>query len=161
MTVELWSKTPTSISLEKHEASWLAALIDGEGTIGVYKGVRAENRSGFKYRPIIMIYNSHLPLMQHIASLLPGWLSLHNKGRAASQKHKLLYKFMVSSKHHVDLVDAILPFLIVKAEQARIVRQMCCLMHSGSNRESATNHEVYENMYLQTRALNQRGTGEI
>lgn len=157
--IELWCPLPQSISLEKHEASWLAALIDGEGTISIYRSARKENKSGWKYRPVVEINNTSMALMQKIASLVPGWLTIHNKARNQKHGHKILYRFMTSTRHMVDLIDEVSPFLIVKHNQSKVVRRMCELMHKGNSRDSGLHHELYDGFYLQCKALNQRGLG--
>lgn len=154
--VESWFPEVSAVNLEAHEASWLAALIDGEGTLGIYKQSRPENRSGWKYRGVVQICNTHLGLLQHVSGLLPGWLTVKDR-RPGEPQYKILYSFMVSAKHIVDLLDAVSPFLIVKKKQAGILKQFCTLMADTTNRGCAANHEVYDRMWQEMKILNKRG----
>jgi hypothetical protein len=152
-----WYDLPTGVDLDPVEASWLAALIDGEGTIGIGREVRPANVSGYKYRSIIGIYNSHLPLVQKVASLIPGALNALTEARARAGNWKTVYRFTVPAQHQLELIDAVSPYLIVKYRQAQIVRRMCQMSREVTNRGAAANHEIYERMYMEMKALNKRG----
>lgn len=156
--IESWYPEISAVNLEVYEASWLAALIDGEGSISIHRQARKQNASGYKYRPVVEISNTNMPILQKVASLIPGWISNQNRGRTLNLGHKPLYKFMASTKCMVELLDEVRPFLIIKHEQALIVKGMCELLRREPNRQAAANHEIFERMWLEMKALNTRGS---
>jgi hypothetical protein len=156
-STERWYSQPTSVQLEKHEASWLAGLIDGEGSIGIHKSFRSSGT--VKYRPVVVVSNTHLGLIQRIASLIPGSIKIHNLGRHIAMSHKVLYQFNVRAIYQLELLEAISPFLIIKYTQAQLLSRMCTLLRESPNRGAVTHHAVFERLWQECRELNKRGTG--
>lgn len=96
--------SPISIKLpDQDRISYLAGLIDGEGSIKIRKG---------KY-PFVAIYNTHEGLMNWLLQEIGGRVGKDNRGREPQ------YYWTISAARDVYcLVKAIYSYLIVKKQDA-------------------------------------------
>jgi hypothetical protein len=118
-------KIGEKIRMKKHDAAWLAAAIDGEGTIGIYRNA-----------PKISIANNSREFLEKAFRICRrcGGISVRqrktDRGRTVVRARDvkgmsgvlLTYSFTVA---RIDVVEnvlrEILPFLIIKKENARRV----------------------------------------
>jgi hypothetical protein len=149
--VESWYPEVSAVNLEAHEASWLAALIDGEGTIGLYKEARPERNYGWRFRAQIAISNTNLSIIQKVASLLPGRIELKTR---RIEGHKPAYVFVLATPYIEEALSAIKPFLIIKRKQSGILLSFCEAKRTNS---LEVNHELYDRMSQEMATLNRRG----
>lgn len=97
------------------ERSWpyLAGLIDGEGTIQVNR------TSTGSYEMRVKIGNTDLRLMKWLISHFGG--VYYTETNRNPLKHKTLYQWRISGKKNAEnLLLGILPYLVLKPEQAKI-----------------------------------------
>ena len=96
------------LAMSEYVRGFIGALIDGEGWIG-YKG-KAHRR------PLIVVVNTSLPLLQHARSVTGvGSIGVRKKQR---EHYKTQYAWRIQDKHAFRLLSAIAPTLIVKKERA-------------------------------------------
>lgn len=127
---------------------YLAALVDGEGSIGVHRQVhrRATNPS-FKVR--LRVSNQSRILMDALVDSYGG--SVYKSTRC--------FEWCVWSRQALALIEAILPHLVIKGEQARTALEFRPLIwqrhatHPVTPQEHAQRVQLYERM----KALNARG----
>lgn len=107
--------------LKKWEASWLAGVIDSDGSMGLYKGKGKEGR-------IVVVQASNVcrPFLKSIRKTIGCGStayhvpSLSHKGR----KPMFLYSLKGAKRCHT-LLKQIVPFLIVKKQKAkRIINEL-------------------------------------
>lgn len=152
---------PVSVpQLSAAQASWLAALVDGEGTIGIYRMGRTDGGSKYKYVGLLEISNTCKPLLEQAAVFVgdKSFISNHNPGNVRKKGHKPLYKLLLKCRTTPLVLKQILPWLIVKREQAKLVIEYYDAVHNAPL-NSSSKHEVFEMFYNKSRALNKRGTG--
>lgn len=137
--------------LTRREATYIAGVMDGEGTISIHK----EKRSPVAYYPRLGVVNTSLELMLWLKKKLhfniPQKL---DKGRRESWK--TCYCGTLSGYKVYPLLKRILPSLIVKRKQAELVIAFLeeRLKHVESNL-GYTGEEIQ--LYKEVRALNKRG----
>ncbi len=103
--------------------AWLAGFIDGEGYIGLTFQIKRETPTSARsprYHPYLIITNTHKAVIEYIQILL-GVGRVYNFSRK-NIKFKNAYQIKISQSNDLQAVlTAILPYLRVKSEQARIV----------------------------------------
>ena len=144
------------LSLSHTEAaSYIAGFFDGEGHFGI-KAPRAQHMY-----PILTVTNTHLGVILLIKEALERWdvvvgRVLDFPGRSG-RNHKDAFRIIISSRadNVVKFLDIILPYLIVKSEQAELIIQFCKLRMA--NHSSKTFEDEEYSIYLQVKMLNRRG----
>jgi DNA modification methylase len=100
------------------DAAWLAALIDGEGTITISRNKRSEKNPAHAdiFQVQVSIANTCVPLLDKAARLMGGIEVRLNKGGT----NRPIYAVRTSGEKAVAVINAIKPWLIDKAVQADI-----------------------------------------
>lgn len=154
VAVKIWGEVPL-LELSEPQKSWVAALIDGEGTIGVWKEVRLGNKSGVRYRAVVQVSNSNMQLLETFQVCVRGYA--HRKGRKQQNPHhKPVFGVTVSRRAVQSLLEQIKPFLVAKRQQAEVALEFCRVMEATPMRASI-NHDVFESLYQECKRLNRRG----
>jgi len=112
--------------VDEHFYPYLAGFLDGEGCITVIHQSH-RNSNGNKtliLSPRVTIYNSHLGVIKYIYSQLGfGDIQIRQWEKLQRRTHYQLdfhnYEWIVS------LLQPLLPYLVVKAEQAKLVVEYC------------------------------------
>lgn len=100
--------------------------------------MQPENGTGIH----VFITNTYLPILNKLKDTFGGSVTLRNK---SNPKHRTIYQWRISSKEGCrKFLQAILPFLIEKKEQAILGIQFCDLPALKVNRFSKRYEEVLE-----------------
>ncbi len=94
--------------------AYLAGLIDGEGTIGLYL---KNKRKDFSLR--VSVYGTEEVLMDWLLLNIGG--SVNRVGRRRNPNYKQEYSWYVSSSNACELLKMVLPYLVIKLAKARLV----------------------------------------
>ncbi len=146
--------------VEKTTWSYLAALFDGEGTFSIYQNsgnyhttVTGEKKQYTFTNTRISVYNSDIRLMDWLVSNFGGVYYVH---RRAKDIHKLGYDWRPKGKKNAEeLILGILPYLVIKKEQANLVLQY---MRLGSSQGSERNDvDARRLLMIECQKLNKRG----
>jgi LAGLIDADG endonuclease len=99
--------------MSKEEASYLAGLIDGEGTVTLTKREKNAQRT-----LTITIANTELDLLEYPVSIIGA--GVITRKRVRNQKHKLSYAYRVTGRQALSILSQILPYLrSYKKERAK------------------------------------------
>lgn len=106
------------------QASYLAGFIDGEGTI------TANNRRIFNGEKLAVHYrlllpNTNLEILEKLQTVWGGRLSRYGKRRKPT--HRQVYTLYWGGPSCVPVLKAILPYLVVKKQQAGLVLELAKL----------------------------------
>ena len=145
------------LQLSEVEAVWLACAIDGEGTIGVYRQKRKDGRAQYKYNPIIHLYNTNFDFIAHAKRLVGGCGYVCTDKHPNNRGYKTLYTLRLSNRAVAVVIEQLTPHLIIKKQQAEVVKRFCSAVASASL-QWGQDHDHYEALYWECRALNKRGT---
>jgi len=96
--------------------SYVAGFLDGEGCINIKRKHKKGKFSGYGLRA--HIHNTNLEVLESIKFKLGGCLTEANKKQLRTSSNKL-YKLTFADSKAKELLKKILPFLIVKRDQAR------------------------------------------
>lgn len=151
--------------LSETDKAWLAGFIDGEGYIGIVrsrKKITRQSSDTLLYHPWVIVTNSDVKVLEYIQSVV-STQKRASLSRTAGQK--ATYQVKINKFDDVMLLlEAVLPYLKLKHRQAKILIEFCKYRESakivtgrGSRGETSFG-EIEENIYLQLRELNKRGS---
>lgn len=150
------------IEMLETDKAWLAGFFDGEGCISVRKQI-----SGQRYNPTysisITVTNTSKLVMDYLVKLCGSYYKteLRKAGRVGNRKD--CYYWQICSEKAKMLLEIILPYLVLKKEQAinAIKLDDSVRRHKGKYRLSNDIIMYRESLYNKSRLLNRRGRCEL
>jgi hypothetical protein len=138
------------------EAAYLAGLVDGEGTISVWRHRAPRNSSGYTYVPIFTIAQANQPFLEEIRDIV-GNGSVRRANRASLQnpKHKDCYTLSFRAHQTRWVLPQILPYLRIKRRQADLLLEYYTSTELG--RRISEGHDVRAGIYAECHRLNAKG----
>jgi hypothetical protein len=137
-------------------ASYLAAMVDAEGTISI---VKREAKRKESYYTRVSIYNSNKELLETIKSRFGGSVIL---ARKATNKHAAAWVLVWSHASAADIARITAPMLTIKAAQADIAVRFQALASSNTGRAGlpASTLEQMREMKSEINRLNLKNKSE-
>ena len=130
---------------DKAKYAYLAGIIDGEGCISIGAG---KKETCINYNALLLVQNTSKELIDWIQEHFGGQVYLSKK---ATEKTKTAWMWRFTKKKDIELILlAVLPYLVVKREQAKILLNFVRM-------ERTENSELRRLAYEKLRALNSRG----
>lgn len=107
-------------ALTPEDRAYIAGIVDGEGSIFVAAVGPKRHRTVY---PIVTVAMTHRPVIDWLATKLKaGTVKLHNQTNLRRRPHlKPQFRIQLFGKRAQLLCKALRPYLLVKAEQARLV----------------------------------------
>ena|GEM_PF-1158040 len=107
------------------QAAYLAGIIDGEGTlfIGNY-GNRDKNRGNGFFQTIIAVTTTDKCLADWLFANFSGWKSKYTPKQRALNCKGPVYSWKCTSDCLTHLCEIMLPYLVIKKDQAEILLEM-------------------------------------
>lgn len=137
---------------EEGKWMWLAAMIDGEGTIGIYK------YSKHSYLVRLQVSNTSEELIDYLKEKYNR--NKHGPYKQKEERRKDVFEWKCHSKEAIRLIKQIKPYLVIKREQA----QLAIRAWEDTFRINYRNREIpryaldkREEYYQQMKKLNQIG----
>ena len=142
-------------TLSAVDAAYIAGLVDGEGTLSIWRESQPENKTGFKSVITFTIAQANQPFLEDIREIL-GNGRIYSTGRVKNPKHKKC--FQLGFKRHQTrwILPQLIPYLRIKRRQAELVMQ-CLDTLDRSSRRDGDAHAERAALYHECHALNQRG----
>ena len=134
-------------TLARH-AQYIAGLLDGEGTFTIRwnRSARSPN-----FQPLIMVAMTHKGVIKYLAETLK--VTYETKERINQRTYYLL---RVTTKDDIVMIlNALMPYLKVKKEHAKIILELIDLKARPYTRENVTR---MTELYLKIRQLNPKGS---
>lgn len=113
---------------QQSKFAYLAGFVDGEGSFSITKGLSGRKRDGSKYvtfKLSLSVCNTNRDVMTWIAKTFGGKV-LTGSNANRNPKYKTRYSWTLSSFKDIERVTiSILPYLIVKRQQAILTLEFC------------------------------------
>lgn len=147
-------------NVDKTHWSYLAAMFDGEGTFSIYQNngnyhatVDGEKKQYNFTNSRVSITNTNIELMEWLVSHFGGVYYTHRRAKAV---HKIAYDWRPKGKKNTEeLILGILPYLVLKKQQANLVLQYIRLGNSqGTVRNDVDARRL---LMIECQKLNKRG----
>lgn len=139
--------------------AYLAGLIDGEGSIGLYKKKDKSTSSGFAWLPVLKITNTDKRLVEWARDFLKLYCkaNLNLEHTKRSHGRSFSWRVLTSSNGLRIMLPKLLPYLKSKKEEAeamlralKLLRENLCLKDSEKRAE---NTKKIEKLALEIREL--------
>lgn len=147
-------RQPPLRSLDSPTAvAYLAGMIDGEGTVGIYEA-RSTRSLRISHYVQVTVVNTDLALMDWLTATFGGRVD-RRRDPSRNPTHKQPYAWRVHGPNAAALLEAVEPYMVIKSEQVAVARQLLALRRPGP----LTDDDVAERAALKTRMheLNRRG----
>ena len=112
------------------DLAYLAGIIDGEGTIGLYRCKNKKTRTGYYYSSTVQVSSCNYILMEWLGKKF-GYVGWSGKKRPERGK-KVYYTFRFSRKFCEELLPLLVEFLIIKKRQAKLLIGSFPFLRSGN-----------------------------
>lgn len=139
--------------MKETDIAYLAGIVDGEGYIGIKKSkaYRCAERTTPSYIARIQIRMVDEPAIRFLSETLGGW---YYKEKPHLAKGRPLYCFQASDQKARAILETLLPYLRVKATQARTVLELCALKsESRQHRTKVVGTREFPNKYGTVRTV--------
>lgn len=138
------------------EKAWLAAMIDAEGSIIMMRSERTKNGFTRWYCApgLAVITNTNLQLIARVKAILQNRY-VRVQTRILKLPRKRCYIVFVERIAIADVLEALLPYLVAKRQQAKILIEFCRAHDVLAVRTPPLDR--FEAMWLEMKALNKRG----
>ncbi|MCL5100581.1 MAG: LAGLIDADG family homing endonuclease [Candidatus Marsarchaeota archaeon] len=136
--------------------AYLAGFIDGEGTIGIrYHKEKRHRSETFTIDLNFSITNSNKPILELIQKEIGGKIELKTK---MTKNSKAVYGLrLYNTKDTLNILNRVIPYLILKKEQAELIIAFCNLRAKHTKRDGYTKEE--KEIANKVINLNKRGLG--
>lgn len=153
-----WKRNLKINPLSLKQRAYIAGYVDGEGCITLSKKKDPEMRLGYCFRPHVHVANTHhksLLIMQR-------WTGLGNLCHVREEtdrNRKERWQWQMWSQQARQLLESILPFLIVKKERAKILLEFMrrCRRQPGKMGLSKREQQFQVRTNLRIKTLNRKG----
>lgn len=143
-------------TLSVADAAYIAGLVDGEGTLSVWREHRRANKSGFRYVPTFTISQADQQFLEDIREIVGNGRVYLADARKKNPQHKPCYNLIFKAHQTRWVLPQLLPYLRVKRRQAELVLRYLDTTGEDSRRDSAA-HNTRAKLYEQCHDLNRRG----
>jgi len=107
------------------EAAWLAGVIDGEGTIGLYQKTRRDNNHSVRLgrTVVVQMSNTHRGFVERMRDIIGCGGTIRRRLFHTSHKgRKPMFKYSLEgSARCAEVLRQIEPYLIIKRERAQAI----------------------------------------
>ena len=136
----------------------LAAFVDGEGTIGIYRALR---KNKYNYHQILEISNTDIRLIEWLVNNFGGSFP-KVEGRSGNRKNA--YHWTLTGSNSYKLIKKIRPYLLLKQEQADCAIELYDKLSKWNygSRKPLPYHKrkLGESLYQRNKVLNMKGKNE-
>ena len=105
------------------QLGYLAGIVDGEGTISIRTRKPKRGRFSPEYYPFLEVGNTNLRLIARLHSWLGGRVHLQRRRRLLPNS-KPIYAWRIEARKAVPVLRALLPFLLLKRQQALLALEL-------------------------------------
>jgi hypothetical protein len=141
-------------NLAEAQKGYLAAFIDGEGGIQVTRSLRRDREYSLALHPDVYFTNTNEAVIRTIRNWLGGGSVTR---RPAKENNSDTYVLTISGvKSILELLEAIRPMLIVKAERADLMIEYCRSRISQQGKRPKVHQERAKTIYSNQEAEYQR-----
>lgn len=151
------------MTLDEPHRGYLAGILDGEGTIFIrHRGARTEFPVGDRRRWRlwtlgVRVNNTDARLIDWLHEHFDGNKYFAEKSRSAPH-HKPLHFWTITGRNTGPVLEAALPYMIIKKRQAEIAIEFAKTMRmTGRAGHPADVTALREAMHSEIKALNKRG----
>jgi len=132
--------------------AYIAGIIDGEGCITICRRKIKRLKTGnWYYEPQVIISNTYRGLLDFCVEYYGGWIATLRK---CKREHTTAYQWKTTGDEMRSLLKDVLPYLIVKKRQARVVLSFPRYNGNGQKCRTEREKKEQENLWFGIKKLN-------
>lgn len=136
--------------MDKTKLAYLAGIIDGEGTINITY-LKARN----EYRLRISVVNTNVRLIDWLSSNFGGLAYQAKRHQVKNPTWKDKWEWIyIPSRDRLDLLNALLPFMVIKDEQLKVALKYLATTSTSGIRLTNEAKNIRKSCFEQLRMLN-------
>lgn len=141
--------------IEVHNKAYLAGIIDGEGSIGIYRSGPHRGCAANRLVLVVTITSTTLILLEWCQKIVgDGKIALK---RQKNDKHRACWEWKIRNCKASRMLSLILPYLVIKKQQAVTAIKFAETIGNVGQRLSKETQRKRENFYREIRSLNRMG----
>jgi len=111
------------------ELGWAAGILDGEGCIGIYGRAGRRTDGGLGLHALVSVGNTDFRMILKLKDLFGGNISSLQRDSRPNRRAAITWR--TSGRHAGRVLERVLPFLVVKREQAEVALAFIATMRMG------------------------------
>ena len=139
--------------------AYAAGIVDGEGTIGVWREKRRGNSSGYRYKSALEFANTCETVVDFFVKHCGGYKAFYGR---VQEHHQDQWKWRCTTSEVASLVSKLRPYLIIKAGQADLVLEFERMKSDydcrPGKRQDGDALLLMEEFWLRSKQFNKRGS---
>ncbi len=141
--------------MKVYEKAYLAGIIDGEGSVGIYRSGPHRGCAANRLLLVVTITSTSFILLSYCQSITEeGTITLK---RQRNDKHQACWEWRARNRKASKLLSSILPYLIIKKKQAVAAIKFAETIGRTGQRLSKEIQNDREKLYREIRLLNRAG----
>lgn len=100
------------------DLAWAAGFMDGEGCVLVCRARNKGTKTGINHTLTLTVTNTDIRPLHKFQLMFGGYVRI-DKHTSAKRK-RTIFKWIITSRGAVEVLIKLLPYLVVKAEQAKV-----------------------------------------
>lgn len=133
------------------DIAWLAGIIDGEGSIFIMKQARKDRERTFNYILRVTVQSADTIMARECMKITGEGATMDAVTKKENQSNT--YKWQVSGKKAASILEAILPFLRVKKDQALSAIAFQRITKKHWRNMTSQDYQIQEDFYYQLKEL--------
>ena len=145
----------------QEKLAYLAGIIDGEGNIGINLSKKGKWQNCDNYKIRLTISGTDMRLMNWLVENFGGWIC---KKPIYKKEHKQSYNWSLMCSQAGDVLEMVLPYLIIKRQQAMIMvsyRKLQAFKKYTYPQRKKYSESIREEIYEAIKYLNCRGSRPV
>jgi len=112
------------------QCAYMAGLMDGEGTFFI--GNYSNTRNGF-FQTVLKVASTDKCMIEWIHQTFGGWMNEYTSAQRAKNYKSAVFSWACGGERLTHICEIILPYLVVKTEQAAILLEMRSTYHNSEH----------------------------
>lgn len=132
--------------------AYIAGIIDGEGCIAITRRkLKRVKTNNWYYQPQVIVGNTNRKLVYFCVDCYGGWIATFKRH---NPNWSTIYHWKITGDEMKCLLSDIIPYLIVKRKQAKLVLLFPKYQRNGRKERTDTEKQEQENLWFRIKKLN-------
>ena len=138
------------------EAAYIAGIMDGEGSISLWREKRKGNKSGVRFKSTFTIANTNLNILNKCIEYIG--CGKNHVSRQGKDGHKTCYHTYFTPYEIRHIIPQITGYLVGKKRQAELLMEYFNILDNCKYSQTITIHSKMDEICSNLQFLNKRGT---
>ncbi len=142
--------------ISETQKAYIAGMLDADGCVGISRRKSKSDAYEWDFAVRIVITNTNYDLIFWLKDVTGIGCAFKNK-TAQKKNWNVVHRWQVVSNQAIELLEEILPYMIIKRDRAEKCLNMPHQGHLGKKR-SIEDYKKQTDLYYELKKINKRGT---